>query len=254
MSNHQFKTNEMTDEVSDLVTTITTPENELSHFLEQMVQIDGHTYNKIVSDPKLKAEYFQSPLEVKLAHYDNAFIEEIRRVYDGFVVHAKNLHALAVSIYKLSELTGTSYEGISLILSKSLNHKFNRSYICKLYMAGKALSINSKLSVVKDIEKLALIAKLPESQVSDLKTTSGNILRVADQDVNKVSRSKFNEAVKEAHPDLFPQRAKGKPLQKAYSLSEIQMQLEKFLPSVESKPEIHSAILGCIELIKQKEN
>jgi hypothetical protein len=154
---------------------------ELSYFEQSMLTV-------VPEDKRSNPKVMQSIDSIYTAYYD--------------VVNATRI--LASAVYQFCELTGCEYSEVSSALSKGLQKQLDKSWISKLYHAGKVMSLNPVSKRITDIEKLALVGRLDDNSIKTALTEEGGQAKLGTKFVSLLKREEFKNELAEISPDKFP--------------------------------------------------
>jgi hypothetical protein len=124
----------------------------------------------------------------------------IKSLYDAYYGTVHATRKLAIEVYTFCELTGLTFEAVGSAMSKGIQKQLSRSYISKLYKAGKVQKTNPVAQKITDIEKLAILADLSSDELNRSLTDQGGIAHLGDKPVSLIKRSDFKNQVAELHP------------------------------------------------------
>lgn len=226
---------------------ISTQDVSYEHYLRHIVELDKATYKHILSDSKLKAQFESATIEQRFRFFKQEFQDQVTQLYNNHQAYKKSCHALAINIYNISTLTGSTYEEIAKVLEKAFQRQVSKGQISKLFNAGRLLTHSPQLNVVHDIEKLASLSRIPEAALAKLTVTgTDGVIRVDDEDIGKASRSTVSKIVEK-------QVARPKKSPPPYNFNSLITHLETANTEalVSGRTELSEALVNCINLIKE---
>ena len=255
---------EAENEIQDLASLKET-EVDFYKFAEQVVTLD-QSFTALFDDPATRAKYEAQAMDDRFRQFRPELVDTIRALYDAFHRHAASTHDLACQVYKLGVLTQASYFELSKNLSNAFNKKLSRSYVYKLYMAGKVLSSAPALRIVPDIEKLAQIAKVPDGLLTSSIVAGPEVVRICDIDVNKTTRAQLGDRLQKAFPQhCAPKKQKpaavtppsNETASEAESWSLITLETALLVASEhlrDGDQELYRAVRQCLDLLDPNRN
>ncbi len=101
----------------------------------------------------------------KLLHFPSDFQFEVKNLFDHQAEQTALSTRIEITVYNLKKITGKTYEELKSKLHEAFGKEFSKSYFSKLISAGELLETNPELGVVKDREKLAIIAQVGDPDV-----------------------------------------------------------------------------------------
>lgn len=196
---------------------------ELTYFEQAML---GVVKDDLKADPRVKQS-----------------IDSIYSAYYG-VVNATRV--LAIAVYDFCNLTGCEYSEVSSALSKGLQKQLDKSWISKLYHAGKVMSLNPVSKRITDIAKLALIGRLDNDQIKTAIVEVGGQAMIGDKHISLMKRDEFANSLAAIAPDKFQE-----PKAKSFNAKGARDTIESWISQVPTDTELTSqfkAILATLDL------
>ncbi len=226
----------------------------LEQFIDHLLMLDKETYNRIYDDPTEREKFSKLNAQDRLIYFHPDLQAEIQLLYHNFQTHKQSAHTLSISVYRIGVLTNASYKEIAEKLEKAMQKQFSKSYISKLYRVGKILSVAPELAVVSDTEKLAELARIPETKLCQMIESNNGIVRVANHDVATASRAQIQDIVRKEVP------AKTRSLSivssapiVTWDIQSLHQSLTESLANIDqSESELVNVIQECIRIIDLK--
>lgn len=233
--------------IDDEAIITTTQDVSYEHYLRHIIELDKNTYNKILGDLNLRSQFEAASVETRFKFFKPEFQNEVKQLYSHHQIYKKSCHALAISIYNISTMTGSTYEDIAKVLEKAFQRQVSKSHISKLFNAGRLLNHTPQLNVVHDVEKLASLSRIPEATLAKITVTGDDgVIRVDDEDIGKASRSTVSKIVEK-------QVVRPKKSPPPYNFNSLLNHLENANTEalVSGRTELSEALVNCIKLIKE---
>ncbi len=129
--------------------------------------------------------------------------QSIGAIYSSYYGVVNATKALAIAVYEFCNLTGCEYGVVGTALSKGIQKQLSKSYISKLYHAGRALAMTPIARKITDIDKLANVGKLDVSEIQSSLTEKSGQLMLGTKYMTLMSRDDVRGELATLHPHRF---------------------------------------------------
>lgn len=200
-----------------------------------------------------KEQNFFSQALLKVVPKDKQDSPEVALVigslYKNYYSQRDSARALALAVFQFCELTRATYITVANAIFEGTQKQISKSYISKLYHAGKVLTTVPIAYQISDIEKLAFMGRLsPEEILATLKDDDGHAM-IGIKFVGIMTREDFSDILVKMYPKVY-----GEPKFKTWEIKAFEKQCVAAMKANSLDTELNAALSIVMQLLIVRSN